>query len=76
MNFYEKIVNFIHQLGNVFTIPNFTPEFSKALNFINFALYFVPVKTLLSIFSIWVAINVISFLIRVIKTVWDIVPMA
>ena len=76
MNFYENVVSFLQSLSHFLTIPHYSTNFEAAINFINFALYFVPVATLLSIFTFWVAVNIISFVIRTIKTVWDIVPLA
>lgn len=74
MTFYEKVVAFINSITHFLSMPNYSPSFTGAVNFINFALYFIPVNTLLTIFALYIAINIISFFIRIIKTVWDVIP--
>lgn len=62
MEFYTKIVNFINSIRDMLTIPTFHIVITSAIQYINFALYFVPKTTIITILGLYISINIISFI--------------
>ena len=49
---------------------------SSAVDFIRVALYFIPVNTVASILSITMGLWIFRIVIALIKTIWDLLPVA
>lgn len=49
---------------------------SSAWQWVLAALYFLPMHTVVGIFSIIVSLGIFSLIVAVVKTIWDVLPIA
>lgn len=78
---FETIINFIFipLNGLLALLPNISWEvgssvFTKFFEVLRMACYFLPMGTVVSVFSLVVAINSFKIVISIIKTIWQLLP--
>jgi len=73
------VFGFINILLMPINIVNFVVNamaFEPIIQFINMALYLIPFKQLMPIFVFFVSTMVFRIYVAIIKTIWDLLPIA
>lgn len=78
----EGILTVVFGVINTLLMPlniiNFVVDntvFTTILEFINMALYLIPFKQLIPIFTFFVALMMFRIVVAFIKTIWDLLPL-
>jgi hypothetical protein len=78
----EGILTVVFGVINTLLMPlniiNFVVDntvFTTILEFINMALYLIPFKQLMPIFTFFVALMMFRIVVAFIKTIWDLLPL-
>ncbi|MEM0174284.1 MAG: hypothetical protein QXI16_07250 [Sulfolobaceae archaeon] len=69
------IVNLLLMPLNIVNLIVDSSAFTPILEFINMALYLIPFRQLMPIFSFFVGLMMFRIVIAFIKTIWDLLPL-
>ena len=70
------IVNILLMPLNVINFVVNSSVFTPIVEFINMALYLIPFKQLMPIFAFFVSMMLFRIVVSIIKTIWDLLPLA
>lgn len=69
------VVNLLLMPLNIVNLVVDSSAFTPILEFINMALYLIPFRQLMPIFSFFVGIMFFRIIVSFIKTIWDLLPI-